>query len=88
MMNWILSANSKMYDHSSAFEHFGFIDWKQGNIKYSIGDIVYIYCTSPLQMIQYKCIIEKTDIEYRAIAGSVNTEIQFQFQFVLVDNPA
>ncbi|MBK3520041.1 HNH endonuclease [Carboxylicivirga marina] len=66
-MNWIISANSKMYDHSSAFEHYGFIDWKQGLTKYSTGDIVYIYCTSPIKMIQYKCIIEKTDIDYSQI---------------------
>lgn len=61
-MNWIISANSNLYDHSSSFEHFGFIDWKQGNIKYELGDTVYIYCTKPLQMLQYKCRIEIIDL--------------------------
>jgi 5-methylcytosine-specific restriction enzyme A len=28
-MNWMISADSKMYDHSSSFEHYGLIDWRQ-----------------------------------------------------------
>ena len=66
-MNWLISANSKIYDHSSSFEHYGFIDWRQGNTKYEIGDIVYIYCTRPLMMLQYKCIVEKIDIHFSQI---------------------
>lgn len=59
MTHWIISANSQMYDHTSSFEHFSFIDWRQGNIKYEIGDIIFIYSTKPIQMIQYKCVVEK-----------------------------
>jgi len=66
-MYWLISANSNMYDHSSAFEHYGFIDWRQGITKYQKGDIVYIYCTLPIQMIQYKCIVDEIDIEYSQI---------------------
>lgn len=33
-------------------------------------------------------ILEKTDVEFRAIATNPATIFQFQFQFVLVDNPA
>ncbi|RLD80894.1 MAG: HNH endonuclease, partial [Bacteroidetes bacterium] len=62
-MNWIISANSNIYDHSSSFEHFGFIDWRQGKSKFEIGDTVYIYCTRPLKMIQYKCRIEKINLD-------------------------
>lgn len=61
-MNWIISANAKMYDHSSSFEHFGYIDWRQGRTKYQVGDIVYIYSTRPLMMLQYKCLVEKTNL--------------------------
>jgi 5-methylcytosine-specific restriction protein A len=66
-MNWIISANSNVYDHSSSFEHNNFIDWRQGNRKFRIGDIVYIYCTKPLQMIQYKCLVEKIDLDFSEI---------------------
>ena len=43
MTEWMISANAEMYDHSSSFEHFNFIDWRQGNAKFEINDIVYIY---------------------------------------------
>ena len=49
-MNWMISANGKMYDHASSFAAFGFIDWRQ-RANYSVGDVVFIYCpggTSPL----------------------------------------
>ena len=61
-MNWIISANSRMYDHSSSFEHYGSIDWRQGNAKFEVGDVVYIYCTRPLMMLQYKCIVERINL--------------------------
>ena len=71
-MNWIISANSNIYDHSSSFDHFNFIDWRQGNIKFQINDIVYIYCTRPLKMIQYKCIVEKIDLYFPDIRDDKN----------------
>jgi 5-methylcytosine-specific restriction protein A len=67
-LNWLISANGKMYDHSSSFAHFGSIDWRQGKTKYSVGDIVYIYSTSPIQKIRFKCRVtqlNKTSSEIR-----------------------
>ena len=55
-MIWMISANGKMYDHASSFATNGFIDWRQ-RAKYSVGDIVYIYCTRPFKKIMYKCEI-------------------------------
>ncbi len=66
-MNWIISANSKIYDHASSFEHFGYIDWRQGNNKYAVGDTVYIYCTRPLKKIRYKCLVQKVDMAFSEI---------------------
>lgn len=61
-MNWIISANGKMYDHAKAFEKWGFIDWYQANRKYSIGDIIYIYCTKPIMRVMYKTKVEKVNM--------------------------
>ncbi len=66
-MNWLISANSKIYDHASSFEHHGFIDWRQGKNKFSVGDAVYIYCTNPTQKIRYKCQIQKLNISFNDI---------------------
>ena len=62
MKEWLISANAEMYDHSSSFDHFGFIDWRQGQAKFEINDVVYIYCTRPTSAVQYKCITEKTNL--------------------------
>lgn len=67
MKEWIISANAEMYDHSSSFEHFNFIDWRQGLTKYEIGDIVFIYCTRPTSAIQYKCKVEKVNLMHSEI---------------------
>ncbi|MBB3837722.1 5-methylcytosine-specific restriction protein A [Runella defluvii] len=67
MTEWIISANAKMYDHSSSFEHFEFIDWRQGNTKYEVNDIVYIYATRPISSIRYKCLVEKINLKHSEI---------------------
>lgn len=56
-MEWIISANHNKYDHESAFRKWQFIDWKQGKYSYEVGDIVYIYATSPYKTIRYKTIV-------------------------------
>lgn len=61
-MDWLISANSSMFDHSTVFEHFGFIDWKQGNGKYQVNDIIYVYSTYPVKKILYKCRVEKINL--------------------------
>lgn len=66
-MNWLISANATIYDHASSFEHFGFVDWRQGNGKFKENDIIYIYSTRPLKKIQYKCKVEKIDLPFTDI---------------------
>ncbi len=62
-MNWIIPANGKKYNHEEAFKKWGFIDWKQ-NVKYEIGDIVYIYCALPIKKILYKCKVIKINMSF------------------------
>lgn len=66
-MNWLISANAKIYDHASSFAHHSSIDWRQGNPKFTVGDIVYIYCANPVQRIRYKCRITKLDMDFTQI---------------------
>lgn len=61
-MEWIISANSNYYDHESSFLNNGYIDWKQNNYNYAIGDFIYIYCTNPIKKIRYLTRVEKTDM--------------------------
>ena len=59
---WITPANPKKYDVVGAFRDLKKIDWKQStNVK--VGDIVYIYVSAPVQAVQFKCKVNKVDIE-------------------------
>ena len=62
-MIWMISANGKMYDHASSFATNGFIDWRQC-VKYTVGDIVYIYCTRPFMRVMYKCEVVKHSMPF------------------------
>lgn len=66
-MNWLISANSNIYDHATSFLHFGHIDWRQGKTKYAVGDIVYIYCSSPVKRIKYKCRVTEINKKFSSI---------------------
>lgn len=66
-MDWLISANSKIYDHATSFAHYGSIDWRQVNTNYALGDMVYIYCTSPIQRIRYKCKVMKLNMDFTQI---------------------
>lgn len=56
-----------MYKHASSFEHYGFIDWRQSNIRYQVGDVIYIYCTNPVKSIRYQCNVEQIDLNNHQI---------------------
>ncbi|MEG1577519.1 MAG: HNH endonuclease [Oscillospiraceae bacterium] len=68
-MNWLISANDKLYDHASAFQKWGFIDWHQGNRKYEVKDVVYIYCTKPTQKVMYKTVVQAVGLTKKAIVN-------------------
>lgn len=62
-MNWIIPSNSKIFQPAEAFEKRGYIDWRQ-NVKFSVGDIVYIYCTKPFKKIMFETIVDKININF------------------------
>lgn len=62
-MKWIISANGNLYDHASAFQKWGFIDWSQ-KANFQNGDIIYIYCTKPYSKIMYKTQVIETNIDF------------------------
>lgn len=62
-MNWLISANSKIYDHKSSFLNHGYIDWHQV-FNFSIGDIVYIYSSKPDSRITFKTIVDKINMRF------------------------
>ena len=62
MQKWIIPSNPSIYDATASFEKNGFIDWRQNNNKYEIGDIIYLYSSRIEKKIMFKAIVEKVDI--------------------------
>lgn len=62
-MNWIIPSNSKIFQPAEALKKRGYIDWRQ-KVKFSVGDIVYIYCTKPFKKIIFKTIVDKININF------------------------
>ena len=73
-MNWMIAANGKMYDHASAFQKWGFIDWKQ-SANFEINDIVYIYCTKPHKRVMYKTKV----VEINKVFSECQDDKEFWF---------
>lgn len=67
-MDWIIPVNDKVYDHDSAFQKLGYIDWRQ-NVNYSVGNIVYICCTRPYKKIMYKTQVDKVKLDFSLIVN-------------------
>ena len=61
MANWIFIANPHHFDMAKCLLECGFVEYTQRN-KVCVNDIVYLYSTAPIKQIEYKMIVEKTDI--------------------------
>lgn len=62
-MEWMIPANNRMYDHEKAFATNDQVYWTQ-KAGYEVGDIVYIYCTKPIQRIRYKCEVVEGSVPF------------------------
>lgn len=65
-MEWLISANSRIYNHKASFKDHGFIDWHQV-FNYSVGDIIYIYGAKPDSKILFKTIVQKINMKFDSI---------------------
>ena len=60
---WVIPCNPAYYDICGVFNKLDKVEWKQST-NVNEGDIVYIYVTSPIKEIRYKCIARKVDLDY------------------------
>lgn len=61
MTHWIFIANPKHFDMARCLSECGFVEYNQRN-KVCVNDIVYLYSTAPIKRIEYKMMVERTDI--------------------------
>lgn len=63
-MSWIFIASLKHFRMHDFIRDYGFVEYLQKN-KVQVGDIVYLYITAPYKRVEYKMIVERTDISSR-----------------------
>ena len=63
MQKWMIPSNPKTYDVERFFKDYGYVDWKQ-HLKFQIGDIVYIYCSTPTKKVMYKTKVIKESMPF------------------------
>lgn len=63
MKSWIFITNLNRFRMHDFLRDYGFVEFLQKN-KVHEGDIVFLYITRPYKRIEYKMVVEKTDIPW------------------------
>lgn len=95
MTQWIIPANPNRYRLEDVLRELPHVDWRQHN-NVRVGDIVYIYCSSPISQIKYKMRVTSINItpeestadrEYWANPSEFDTSLLHNkfFRMVLLD---
>ena len=61
---WIIPGNLKIFRITDYFSNNNVVDWKQSHYKFSVGDIIFLYVSSPISSIRYMLEVIKTDIPF------------------------
>ena len=64
MEHWIFISSTKQFRMHDWLAENDFVEYMQRN-RLSVNDIVYLYTTAPVKRIEYKMIVERTDIPYK-----------------------
>lgn len=95
MTPWIIPANPNRYRLEAVLRELPHVDWRQNN-NVQVGDVVYIYCTSPISQIKYKMRVTAINItteestadrDYWTNPSEFDTSLEHNkfFRMVLVD---
>ena len=60
-MSWIFIASLKQFRIHDFIRDYGFVEYLQKN-KVQVGDTVYLYVTAPYKRVEYKMVVERTNI--------------------------
>ena len=53
---WLAFANRKWCRHTDAIHSLGFINWRMGRARFSIGDIVYLFMSDE-RYVRFKMVV-------------------------------
>lgn len=61
MSNWIIRANPSQFRIHNFIRDYGFVEYSQKK-PLQIGDTVFLYITQSTKRVEYKMVVERTDI--------------------------
>ncbi len=64
MSNWIIRANTDQFRIHDFIRDYGFVEYSQKK-PLQVGDIIYLYITRSSKRIEYKMVVERTNITPR-----------------------
>lgn len=59
---WLVASNPRLYDAQSAFDALPEIDWSETDAGIVVGDLVYLYGSSPISAITHQCLVVATGV--------------------------
>ena len=86
MKHWIFISSTKqfrMHDWLSCNEY---VDYVQRN-KVEVGNVVYLYTTTPVQRIEYKMIVDRINIPYDEILDDSAYSLRKEPEVIRYDMP-
>ena len=69
---WLAFANKKRCRHADAIHSLGFISWRMGRARFSIGDIVYLFMSDE-RCVRFKMVVTAENCEREDKAFWVET---------------
>lgn len=64
MNYWIIPGNINIFRVTDYFQNNDTIDWKQSHYRFGVGDIVFIYVSSPISSVRYMLEVVERDISF------------------------
>ena len=68
MNYWIIPGNQKIFRITDYFRDHDIVDWKQSHYQFGVGDIVFIYVSSPVSSVRYMLEVLERDITFEESA--------------------
>ena len=69
---WLAFANRKRCRHDDAIHNLGFISWRMGRVRFSIGDLVYLFMSDE-RCVRFKMIVTAANCKREDQAYWVDT---------------
>ena len=86
--NWLVYANREKCHHAEALSNLGFINWREGRTKMSIGDVVYLFMSDErrvrfkTEIVAEGCKREDTDYWQEPVSNHLTFKFEYREEYL------